>query len=100
MVEERRVPRFPNQWTNIAYVIAVGLVLGFTSLTTWPALAALSALALSWWHLSADSAQYRRFRTLQAKRNRRVTFVLLKSAVTLAEIVVIYFFTLAYNGRL
>ena len=89
-IEERRAPRFPNQWTNIAFVLAVGLALALTSQANWLALAAIAAAALSWWHLTADSSQYRRFRTLQPRRNRRVTFVLLKSAVTLAEIAVVY----------
>lgn len=89
-IEERRAPRFPNQWTNIAFVLAIGLALALTSQTNWLALAAIAAAALSWWHLTADSSQYRRFRTLQPRRNRRVTFVLLKSAVTLAEIAVVY----------
>ena len=94
-VEERRAPRFPNQLTNIASVIAVGLVLALTSVSNWWIVALIAAAALSAWHLTVESAQYRRFRTLQPRRNRRVAFVVLKSMVTLAEIVVVYFVTLA-----
>lgn len=95
-----RAPRFPNQWTNLTYVIVVGLALGFSGQKYWLLLAALAAASLSWLHVSIESAQYRRFRTLQATQTRLAAFVFLKSLVTFFEIIVVYVAALAYNGRL
>lgn len=95
-----KAPRYPNQWTNVAYVIVAGLVLGLTAQKNWVLFAAIASAALSWLHTTVDSAQYRRFRTLQSARSRMGAFMLLKSAVTFIEIAIIYIATLAYNGRL
>ena len=95
-----KAPRYPNQWTNVAYVIVAGLILALTAQKNWVLFAIIAAAALSWLHTSIESAQYRRFRTLQSARSRLGAFMLLKSAVTFIEIALVYIATLAYNGRL
>lgn len=93
-VTERR-PRFPNRWSNMAYVIAVGLVLVFSRAPLWILFAVAAGAALAWWHVSADSEQYRRYRELQPRRTRATEFMLLKSAVTVLEIAIVYLVTAA-----
>ena len=94
-----RAPTYPNAWTNVVYVLVVGGLLGWLRYSSWLVFAAIAAAALAWLHLSVDSAQFRRFRTLRPNRDRRATFMILKSAVTLAEIAVVYLVTVGYLGR-
>ena len=88
--DEREPPRFPNQATNLVYVIMVGVILGFTEISVWWLIAALAALALAWLHVARDSAQYQQFQGLQDFLNRRRAFLLAKSAVTCLEIIVVF----------
>lgn len=88
-------PRFPNLWTNVAYVIVVGLVLGWSHAPVWLLFAVAAAAALAGWHVSADSVQYRRFRELQSRRGKPTEFMVLKSAVTAIEIAIVYLVTAA-----
>ncbi len=80
----------PNQWTNLAYVGAVGLVLGLTGVAIWWLFALAAASALSWLHVVRDSGQFRKFEALTFLPNRVPAFLLLKSAVAFLEIAVVY----------
>jgi hypothetical protein len=88
-------PRFPNLWTNVAYVIGVGLVLGISHAPVWLLFAVGAAAALAGWHVTADSSQYRRFRELKPRRGKPTEFMVLKSAVTVIEIAIVYLVTSA-----
>jgi hypothetical protein len=88
-------PRFPNLWTNVAYVVVVGLVLGLSHAPVWLLFAVVAAAALAAWHVSADSLQYRRFRELKPRRGKPTEFMVLKSAVTVIEIAIVYLVTAA-----
>jgi hypothetical protein len=82
--------RFPNPAINLVYAIGAGVALGFTTPSLWWLIAIGAALALSFWHRLADSVQYRQFGTLDAFPNRDIAFLMLKSAVTFIEIVLVF----------
>lgn len=86
-------PRFPNQAVNLLYALAVGLILGFSRVQLWWLIAAAAALALAWLHIARETAQYRQFQGLQEFLNRQRAFLLAKSAVTYAEIVIVFLVT-------
>jgi hypothetical protein len=90
--------RFPNQATNLVYVFLVGLILGLMAIEWWWALAIAAAVSLSCLHLATDSVQYRAFTSLRFLGSKKAGFLVLKSAVALAEIVVIYILVRAVIG--
>lgn len=88
--EETEAPRFPNQATNLIYVLVVGLGLGFTHVPIWWLIAGVAAFTLSWLHVARNSAQYQQFQALQEFLNRDRAFLVAKSTVTFAEILVVF----------
>ena len=73
-------------------------MLGWLNPPAWWAFAAGAALALSFWHRVANSAQYRQFGNLDALPNS-AAFILLKSLVTFVEIALVFLATRAVIGR-
>lgn len=82
--------RFPNQATNLIYVIVIGAILGFSDVPVWWLIAAVAAFALAWLHVARDSMQYRQFQALQEFLNRERAFLVAKSAVTYVEILLVF----------
>jgi hypothetical protein len=91
-------PRLPNQVTNLVYVVLVGLILGLMEISWWWALAIAAALSLSLLHLTTESVQYRAFSSLRFLGSKKVGFLVLKSAVALVEIVIVYIVVRAVAG--
>lgn len=88
--------RFPLQAVNTILVIAIGIILARQAVTTWPIYAAIAAMLLAAAHVVTRSRQFEQFRVLHGKRNRTPIFVLLKGAVAVAEIAIVYFMTNAF----
>lgn len=90
---------FPNQWTNAAIVVIVGIALAQWHTALWPLLTAVAGAALAFSHVAANSIQYHRFRSLHRDGMRgRIFFVLLKGGVAWLEITLVYFATGAFHG--
>jgi hypothetical protein len=87
---EDDVGSLPNQWTNLAYVVAIGLLLGLTAFSLWWLVALVAAIGLAWLHIARDSTQYRKFTALSVMPSRVHGFMLLKSSVAFVEIIVVY----------
>lgn len=82
---------FPNAWINLGVVIVMGVLLAAFDAPLWPLFGAVAALGLAASHIIMNSVQYDRYRTLKGSDAKPVTFVLLKAAVAVAEIAVVYF---------
>lgn len=76
--------------TSLVSAVTTGLVIALADPRTWPVWALLAALTLATLHVSTDSAQYRRYRTLNPRRDRKFSFWVLKLLVSLTEILVVY----------
>ena len=83
--------KFPNAWMNIAVVIVVGILLAKSKATLWLLFGAIAAGGLAASHIVMNTVQYDRYRTLKGRDAKPVAFVLLKAAVALAEIAIVYF---------
>ena len=82
---------FPNRVTNLVVAVVVGILLASLQIRAWPFYALLAAIGISLSHIVANSSQYAQFDALQSSPNeRKLEFVLLKSSVSLIEIIVIY----------
>ena len=90
--------RIPNPLVNLVYAIAVGVALGLTNPLVWWVIAIGAAFVLAIWHKAANTRQYRQFGTLDAFPTDG-SFLLLKSAVTFVEIVLVFLATRAIVGR-
>lgn len=97
-VPEEEGGRIPNPLVNLVYAVAAGVALGWTNPLVWWVIAIAAAFALSIWHKAANTRQYRQFGTLDAFPTDG-SFLLLKSAVTFVEIVLVFFATRAILGR-
>jgi hypothetical protein len=91
-------PRYPNQLTNIAYVLVIALGLAIARVPAWYLFTVVAAAALAFWHVGSESGQYRRFRELRGYQNKPAEFLLLKSAVVLVEIALAYLLADAFIG--
>jgi hypothetical protein len=98
VLAEAATGNLPNQWTNIAYVSAIGLLLGLTAFSLWWLVALAAAVGLSWLHIARDSAQYRKFSALSVMPSRVHGFMLLKSTVAFLEIFIVYAVVRALTG--
>lgn len=90
--------RFPNPAVNLAYALLAGIALGWTNPLIWWAFALGAAFLLSIWHMAVDSQQFRRFSSLETLPPAGA-FLVLKSAVTFAEILLVYFVIRAIVDR-
>lgn len=91
-------PSIPNRWTNLTIVVLAGLLAGLTGMRLWWLLALATALLVSWWHISVNSAQFRQFTILSLMGNKTRGFLLMKSPVTFLEISLVYFAVRAVTG--
>lgn len=82
---------YPNAWINLAVVLAMGILLATSQAKLWPVFGTVAALGLAASHIVMNSVQYDRYRTLKGRDANQVIFVLLKAAVALIEIAVVYF---------
>lgn len=91
-------PAIPNYWTNLTIAALAGLLAGLTGMKLWWLLALATALLVSWWHITVNSAQFRQFSILSLVGNKARGFVLMKSPVTFLEISLVYFAVRALTG--
>jgi hypothetical protein len=91
-------PSFPNQISNLAIAVLVGVLLGWNGLTGWWAVALGVAALVSWWHVAVESEQFQRFSQLTESAQKARAFLLLKSPITFGEIAVVYLIVRSISG--